>query len=79
MPHHENKAIAEFIALQSIPKICSPSTKAMKTSASIVNPVAAKAPPELTLEYIIEKKPKPKKVKAFLQNLIDDIVAEQEE
>jgi len=36
-------------------------------------------PPEpLTLEYIVAKKPKPKRVLKYLQGMIDDIVAEND-
>lgn len=36
------------------------------------------APVEASLEYIINKKPAPNKVKKYIQTLIDEIVAEQD-
>jgi hypothetical protein len=45
----------------------------------IVRPTLAKESERLTRAYIIEKKPGDKKVMKYLQNLIDEIVAENED
>ena len=49
----------------------------LKTSNKILDP-SVHAAPELSLEFIIDKKPKGKKVLKFLQQEIDQIMAEAE-
>jgi hypothetical protein len=70
--------IADFIKNQrKAPVVAVPksSAKAMKTSSKIMNP-AVHAKPELTYAYIVEHKPKGKKVLKYLQAEIDAIMAD---
>lgn len=72
-----DKLIKEFIEEQL--KLIKPPTHAKPTSKELVKPEQrSKAPVEDDLEstynYIIEKKPAPKKVIKFLQEAIDTIM-----
>jgi hypothetical protein len=75
---NENKMLQEFLKhnlhkpASSIP---APQSKAIHDPGSRATPGLA----ENSLEYIISKKPSDKKVRKFLQGLIDEIVAENED
>jgi hypothetical protein len=50
-----------------------------KASKVLMNPESKAGSEEGSLAHIIEKKPAPTKVKKFIQTMIDEIVAEQED
>jgi hypothetical protein len=78
---NDGKLLQEFLkaqeALMHKPKSKVPG----KASSTLVDAGSRcrSGPEEGSLAYIIEKKPAPSKVKKFLQNMIDEIVAEQED
>ena len=82
MAHHD-KLLMDFLKSQHmhVAPLSSPTTAAtkrkLKTSSKIMDP-SVHAKPEIDMAYIIEKKPKGKKVLKFLQKEIDAIMAEAE-
>jgi hypothetical protein len=57
------------------------STTPTKTATIVMDPLKHTTPEvdKNTMEYIISKKPKPPAVRKYLQRLINEIVAEQED
>jgi len=70
----DSKLFKEFLAMQ--PSLTKPKPVEQK---KLVKPLIKKEEEELTLETIIAKKPKPAKVLKYLQGMIDEIVAENED
>lgn len=70
---HE-QLISDFLKKQHAPVVTKTTTK-LKTSSKILNP-AVHGKPEVDYAYIIEHKPKGKKVLKYLQKQIDAIMAE---
>ena len=75
MAYHD-KLLMEFLAHQIKAPTPVAAKRRLKTHSSIMDPAVASSKPELTLEHIIDKKPKGKKVLKFLQKEIDIIMAE---
>jgi hypothetical protein len=82
MAHHD-KLLMDFLKSQHMlmGPLGSPTTAAtkrkLKASNKIMDP-SVHAKPEVDMAFIIEKKPKGKKVLEFLQKEIDAIMAEAE-
>lgn len=73
-----DKLLADFIKAQtgySAPS--APPKKNMRTSNVVMNP-GSKQVVEEGFDYIISKKPKAKKVMKYLQEMVDDIMAEDD-
>lgn len=67
------KFFEEFLKLQKPPTVSAPHDK------NIIQPPKGKAVAEaLDFEYIVAKKPKPRRVLKYLQGMIDDIVNEND-
>jgi hypothetical protein len=75
---NENQMLKEFLKHQMHAPV---SAVPVKTSKAVHDPGSRSTPgmEENSLAYIVAKKPSDKKVRKFLQNLIDEIVAEQED
>lgn len=78
MSGKENTMLQEFLKHQMHREV---SAVPRKTHKSIRDPGSRCTPvmEEEGIEYIIAKKPKPAKVRKYLQGLIDEIVAEQDD
>jgi hypothetical protein len=76
MAHHD-KLLMDFLKAQVMNPTPVAAKRRLKTSSKILDP-SVHAAPELSLEFIIDKKPKGKKVLKFLQQEIDQIMAEAE-
>jgi hypothetical protein len=73
------KFFEEFLRLQGT--LAQPKTVAQPVVAEVRRPPGSgrRAPPEpLSFDYIVAKKPKPKRVLKYLQGMIDEIVAEND-
>lgn len=75
----DGKLLQEFLKTQTSGMHKPASKVPGKASTALVNPESKAGPEEGSLAYIIEKKPAPSKVKKFIQTMIDEIVAEQED
>ena len=69
-----DKILNDFLKAQSS-MIQAPPRKVMRADKSLINPGIAVAPFE-DFSYIVEKKPKPKKVMKYLQRMVDEIMAD---
>jgi hypothetical protein len=78
IPAMGDKLLMEFLMHQMMAAPSAPvARKRNKTSSKILDP-AVSAKPEIDLGYIIEKKPKAKKVIEFLQKEVNAIMEEAE-
>ena len=75
--NHHDKLLMDFLKAQVKTPTPVEAKRRLKTSNKIMDPSVG-AKPELSLQYIIEKKPTGKKVLKFLQQEIDTIMAEAE-
>jgi DNA topoisomerase IA len=76
MAFHD-KLLMDFLKAQTTTPTPVAAKQRIKASSKIMDP-SVHAKPELSMEYICEKKPKGKKVLKFLQQEIDAIMAEAE-
>jgi hypothetical protein len=73
------KFFEEFLKAQTT--LIQPKTIVQPTVSEVRRPPGSgrRAPPEpLSFDYIVAKKPKPKRVLKYLQGMIDEIVAEND-
>jgi hypothetical protein len=75
--NHHDRLLSDFLKAQVHNPTPVAAKRRLKTSSKILDP-AVGAKPELSLDYIVEKKPSGKKVLKFLQQEIDAIMAEAE-
>jgi hypothetical protein len=68
----------DFMKLQPTLIESTHSKKETTKPTKLVKPKVPQVAEQLSLPYIVEKKPSGKKVMAYLQKLIDDIVAEND-
>jgi hypothetical protein len=69
---------SEFMKLQPTLIEASHSKKETTKPTRLMKPKAPEVAEQMSLAYIVEKKPSGKKVMTYLQKLIDDIVAEND-
>ena len=69
------KFFEEFVKLQKPPTV---SMSHDKNLIQVPTSAVKSGPAPLTFEYIIEKKPKAKRIHKYLQGMIDDIIAEND-
>jgi hypothetical protein len=77
MSAHMDKMLMDFLKAQVTSPTPVVAKKRLKTSSKIMDP-SVQAKPEIDKDYIIEHKPKGKKVLKYLQREIDAIMAEAE-
>ena len=69
-----DKLLSDFISAQGLVRPSAPPKKSMKTNKSLIQP-GKETMVEDGFDYIVSKKPKPKKVKENLQGMTDGIMA----
>lgn len=73
-----DKLVSDFIKAQTgYSKPSAPPKKTMRASNVVMNP-GTKELVEEGFSYIVEKKPKAKKVMKYLQGMVDDIMADDD-